>query len=537
MKALAPLVAATDTHLGDTRLGNKLGRVLEQADVPMRPAHLFLMSLGAALGLGLIASVAGASPVVIVLLTAAGLFGPYYYFQRKAAKRLQAFETQLPGALHTMAGSLKAGHSFRQAMQTIVDEAEPPIDVEFSRVLAEARLGRPIESALDEMGRRVGSTELDFALRAVVVQQQVGGSIAGLFELLAETLTQRQQFRQKVRSLTAQGRLTATLLIGLPFVIAFLISLVSPGYLNPLFHTGTGQFLIVLGVDHDVHRGARAPPHHVLQGVPVIFLLILGILLIVACAYLLAEMATLPARQRRASLERATAYVRGRGRSELYAGRRAGSAAAGDRQPPRAARPVGDARFHRPASRRGRADLEDHACSGSWSRRSAPVPPGWWSERSSAAQAGQPSARNPARGRLRRLSVPPARPAARLAGEVAQGAALRRPARRPRPARHLRRGRHEPGRGARPARRAHGRPARRRVRADPRRDAHRRVTPGRAQAPRRARQRPVGGSARPLDHPVRPAGRPAGPRAAHPGPERPHPPSAERRRSGPPRCR
>jgi tight adherence protein B len=98
------------------------------------------------------------------------------------------------------------------------------------------------------MGQRVGSTELDFALRAVAVQQQVGGSLAGLFELLAETLTQRQQFRQKVRSLTAQGKLTAILLCGLPFAIGILISLVSPGYLNPLFNTGAGQFLIVLGL-------------------------------------------------------------------------------------------------------------------------------------------------------------------------------------------------------------------------------------------------------------------------------------------------
>ena len=154
-----------------------------------------------------------------------------------------------------MAGSLKAGHSFRQAMQTIVEEAEPPIDVEFNRVLTEARLGRPIESALDDMGRRIASTELDFALRAVVVQQQVGGSLAGLFELLAETLTQRQQFRNKVRSLTAQGRLTAWILIGLPFGIAFLISLVSPGYLDPLFHSGTGQFLIGLGDRHDDPSG------------------------------------------------------------------------------------------------------------------------------------------------------------------------------------------------------------------------------------------------------------------------------------------
>ena len=245
---LAPLFAATETRFSDSRLWRKLETTLDQADASLRPAQLFYLSVGVALGLALIAAAFGASPVLIIVLLAVGAIAPYLYFSRKAVKRLQAFEDQLPASLNTMAGSLKAGHSFRQAIQTIVDEGGPPIDVEFSRVLNETRLGRPIEAALADMGQRVGSTELDFALRAVAVQQQVGGSLAGLFELLAETLTQRQQFRQKVRSLTAQGKLTAILLCGLPFAIGILISLVSPGYLNPLFDTGAGQFLIVLGL-------------------------------------------------------------------------------------------------------------------------------------------------------------------------------------------------------------------------------------------------------------------------------------------------
>jgi tight adherence protein B len=244
----APVFLATERRFSDLRFWGKLQRVLEQSNAGLRTVHVFYLSLGAGFGLALIAGLAGASPVLVVVLFTVGALGPYLYFAHRASKRLQAFEDQLPEALNAMASSLKAGHSFRQAMQTIVEEGGAPIDVEFSRVLTEARLGRPIEVALADMGRRISSHEFDFALRTVVVQQQVGGSLAGLFEILAETLTRRKQFRKKVKALTAQGRLSALLLIGLPFAIGVLISITSPGYLTPLFTTGTGQFLIVLGL-------------------------------------------------------------------------------------------------------------------------------------------------------------------------------------------------------------------------------------------------------------------------------------------------
>ncbi|HEY7694021.1 MAG TPA: type II secretion system F family protein [Gaiellaceae bacterium] len=248
LEKLEPLLAATESRFAGTGFWSKLERVLERSDSSLTAAQLFYLSLGLGLALAALAALLGASFLLVLAVLVLGALAPYWFYAHRATKRRRAFENQLPAALNTIAGSLKAGHSFRQAMQTIVDEGGAPIDVEFNRVLTEARLGRPIEDALAEMGRRVGSEELDFVLRAVVVQQQVGGSLAGLFELVAETLTQRQQFRQKVKALTAQGRMSAMILICLPFAVAILISLVSPGYLDPLFHSGTGEFLIVLGL-------------------------------------------------------------------------------------------------------------------------------------------------------------------------------------------------------------------------------------------------------------------------------------------------
>ena len=248
LAALGPLFAATERLLSRAAVWRRLERVLERADVPLRAAELFYVMIVTGLVLALAGAFAGSAPITLLVLFLLGLVAPYVVLAVKAARRLRTFEGQLPAALNMLAGSLKAGHSFRQAVQALVEEGEPPLGTEFGRVLTEARLGRPMEAALEDMGRRIDSKELDFVLRAVVIQRQVGGSLAGLLELVAETLTQRQQFRQKVKSLTASGRLSALILTVLPFFVAVMVTLVSPGYLNPLFQTTVGVTLVVISL-------------------------------------------------------------------------------------------------------------------------------------------------------------------------------------------------------------------------------------------------------------------------------------------------
>jgi tight adherence protein B len=98
------------------------------------------------------------------------------------------------------------------------------------------------------MADRVGSKNFEFAITAVNIQRQVGGSLATLFDMVADTVRQRQQFARKIRSLTAMGRMSAYTLIGLPFFLAFAISLLNPGYLHPLLHSSTGHMLLGMGV-------------------------------------------------------------------------------------------------------------------------------------------------------------------------------------------------------------------------------------------------------------------------------------------------
>ncbi len=248
LSLLASLYRATESAFGSWRRWASLERMLERADVPLRPAEFIWASIGLGFGLGMLAAVVGASPFVILGLLLAGGGIPYVFVTIRVKRRARAFEEQLPEILTTIAATLKAGHSFKQGMQAVVDEAHPPASEELHRVLTETGLGRPMDDALTEMAERTGSENFSFAITAVTIQRQVGGSLAGLFEMVADTVRQRQQFARKIRGLTAMGRMSAYVLIGLPFFIAAALTLMNPGYMRPLYTTSAGHMLILIGL-------------------------------------------------------------------------------------------------------------------------------------------------------------------------------------------------------------------------------------------------------------------------------------------------
>ncbi|MDQ5822221.1 MAG: type II secretion system F family protein, partial [Actinomycetota bacterium] len=238
------LFLATERALGSLKHWRSAQKLLERADIRLRTVELFYIMVGAGLAAGLFGTVAGFPSWGSAGAMLVGAFVPYGFVMFKAKSRLRAFENQLPDLLITLAASLKAGHSFRQGIQTIVDEGQDPASGEFGRVLTDTSLGRPMEDALLEMSDRVGSKNFEFAITAVTIQRQVGGSLAGLFDMVAETVRQRQQFARKIRSLTAMGRMSAYVLVGLPFFIAGAITLMNRMYMDPLYHTAKGHFLI-----------------------------------------------------------------------------------------------------------------------------------------------------------------------------------------------------------------------------------------------------------------------------------------------------
>jgi tight adherence protein B len=248
LAALGGLFKATETAFGHRRLWKKLHLKLERADLPLRTVEFVYLMLGCGFGLAFFAALSGRSSVGILIALAVGAAIPYGWVAIKARRRMAAFENQLPDLLVTLAASLKAGHSFKQGIQTVVDEGQEPSSKELARVITDTRLGRPMDEALAETAERIGSKNFAFVITAVTIQRQVGGSLAGLFDMVADTVRQRQQFARKIKGLTAMGRASAYVLIGLPFFVAFAITLLNPSYMDPLYHTSTGHTLIMVGL-------------------------------------------------------------------------------------------------------------------------------------------------------------------------------------------------------------------------------------------------------------------------------------------------
>ncbi|MGZ4385412.1 MAG: type II secretion system F family protein [Gaiellaceae bacterium] len=248
LQAAEMLFRLTESALGRLDVWRHLTRMLRRADVPLRTVEFVWVIVGSCVGAGMLVSLTGAaSPAMLSAMLIGGLV-PYLVVRLRMRRRLARFDRQLADLLVTIAASLKAGHSFKQGLQAVVDEGQEPASNEFRRVLTETALGRSMDEALQDMSERLASDDFDFVITAVTVQRQVGGSLADLFDMVADTVRQRQQFRRKVQSLTAMGRMSAYVLVALPFFLAVVLTLLNPTYMSPLFTSVAGRMMIAVGL-------------------------------------------------------------------------------------------------------------------------------------------------------------------------------------------------------------------------------------------------------------------------------------------------
>jgi len=222
---------------------------LEAAGVPLKAAEWMLIHVGVAIAAALLGLlISGGSVIATVLGLALGLGLPSVYLMVKESRRTSAFLGQLPDTLQLIAGSLSAGYSMPQAMDTVVREGSQPMTGEFNRALVEARLGVPIEDAMDGIAERMKSKDFAWVVMAIRIQREVGGNLAELLTTVSATLRERERLRRQVRVLSAEGRLSAWILGLLPPVFALYLVLVQPSYLEPLVTELLGWALIGVGV-------------------------------------------------------------------------------------------------------------------------------------------------------------------------------------------------------------------------------------------------------------------------------------------------
>jgi tight adherence protein B len=238
------VLAWTERSLRELPGSERLTLALERSGVKLRVGYVPYLALLTAFVFGLVATIVGTPPALALLAMLVGLVSPFVVLKIVAQRRTKAFDRQLPDVLATIASTLRAGHGLRTALRAIADDSAAPSSEEFSRVLGEERLGRPLHDAIAAMCERIGSPDLEYVATAVNVQSQTGGSLAGLFDTLSETVRERQRHARKVKALTSLGRMSAIVLVAMPIGLGALMTLISPQYMAPLFTTSTGHILI-----------------------------------------------------------------------------------------------------------------------------------------------------------------------------------------------------------------------------------------------------------------------------------------------------
>ncbi|NYG56291.1 type II secretion system F family protein [Nocardioides perillae] len=223
----------------------RIAKRLEAAGSGIKPAEWLLLQLGVFLLAGLVGLLLGGGSLVVGLVAMLlGALGPWLWLGIKRTKRVNAFNAALPDTLSLMSGSLSAGLSLAQSVDTIVREGTEPVASEFKRVLVETRLGVSLEDALEGVTERFESKDFGWVVMAIRIQRQVGGNLAELLDTVAATMREREYLRRQVRTLSAEGRLSMYVLGGLPPLFVFYLVLTQGDYVAPLFTEPLGWLML-----------------------------------------------------------------------------------------------------------------------------------------------------------------------------------------------------------------------------------------------------------------------------------------------------
>lgn len=239
-----------------TSFGDKIARDLARADIKFKVGEYFILIAACIVGLGLLAWFLGGglnnSTIGSISGAGGGLVGafiPNFYVKFKQKQRLQKFQDQLADMLNLMVNGLRAGYSTMQAMESISKELPPPVCDEFRRVVQEMQIGIPMETALDNLLRRIPSPDLDFVITAINVQREVGGNLSEILDSISFTIRERVRIKGEVRVLTSQVRASGAVLSLIPIGLTCLLWFLSPQYIIHMTDGGplcTGIIAVVI---------------------------------------------------------------------------------------------------------------------------------------------------------------------------------------------------------------------------------------------------------------------------------------------------
>ncbi len=224
----------------------KVEHKLDQADLPMRPAEAFTLYLASIVIVAGLALVLAGGIFAAALLTALVITMPILALNFLRKRRLRRFSDQLPDSLQLLSSTLRAGYSLLQGVDAVAKESKDPMGKELQRVLVEARLGRPIEDALDDMADRMDSIDFKWAVMAIRIQREVGGNLAELLQTVGETMILRERMRREIKALTAEGQISSIVMGLLPLGLGAMLYATAPEYIGTLFSNTIGIIVLII---------------------------------------------------------------------------------------------------------------------------------------------------------------------------------------------------------------------------------------------------------------------------------------------------
>jgi tight adherence protein B len=245
---------ATATDFATVQIGKILAKrgyglagKLEMAGIKTKASDVVVLVSAASLAAGAVMLLVVGPAVGLVVAVIIPVIG-WFILGFLVGRRKRAFADQLDSTLQMMAASLRAGYSLLQALQAMSSEADSPTKDEFSRVLNETRIGRPLNESLIEVSNRMASEDFNWVAQAIAINRDVGGNLADVLEGVAHTIRDRNQLHRQVASLASEGKLSAVILMALPFGVMAFLTVGNPKYLSVLFTTTIGWAIIVAGV-------------------------------------------------------------------------------------------------------------------------------------------------------------------------------------------------------------------------------------------------------------------------------------------------
>ncbi|HWC22247.1 MAG TPA: type II secretion system F family protein [Flexivirga sp.] len=239
-------------RLGDRLMSKREGTartmlLIQRADLPLRAGEWLVLRVaavlvGTAVGALLLRDAAWFGAIIGATV---GFVGPAVFLRFKASRRTRAFEAQLPQVVTLVATSLRSGFGLPQALESVARDSAEPAAKELSRALAQVRIGADLADALDDLATRMATESLHMAVMAIRVQRQVGGSLAETLDTTAKTLREREALRGQVAALSAEGRLSAAILIALPIGLFFYMMVVNYDYIQLLWTSVAGLVMMI----------------------------------------------------------------------------------------------------------------------------------------------------------------------------------------------------------------------------------------------------------------------------------------------------